>query len=90
MQNILTRAALITPYKVFARPRLDVTSSVIKHIKICHEKIESIQYNACLASTGAISGTSKLNYELGLESLRPQPWDTKLSTCYKIFKNQSP
>ena len=37
-----------------------------------HEKIESIQYNACLALTGATRGTSKeKSYRvLGLESLQ--------------------
>ena len=37
-----------------------------------HEKIESIQYNACLALTGAMRGTSKekIYQELGLESLQ--------------------
>ena len=35
-------------------------------------KLESIQYNACLTTTGAIMGTSeeKLYRELGLESLQ--------------------
>ena len=37
-----------------------------------HEKLESIQYNAALAVTGAIRGSSseKLYQELGLESLQ--------------------
>ena len=40
-------------------------------IQFC-SKIESVQYNAALALTGAIRGTSqtKLYIELGLESLR--------------------
>ena len=39
-------------------------------------KIESIQYNAALAITGAIQGTSqtKLYRKLGLESLRSRQW----------------
>ena len=33
--------------------------STIKHINVlCHKKLESIQYNAALAITGAIRGTS--------------------------------
>ena len=34
-----------------------------------HQKLESIQYNACLALSGAIRGSSreKLYHELGLE-----------------------
>ena len=37
-----------------------------------HENLESIQYNACLALTGSISGTSKekIYQELDLESLQ--------------------
>ena len=57
-----------------------------------HEKIESIQYNACLALTGAMRGTSKekIYQELGLESLQIRRWYRKLCLFYKIYKNQSP
>ena len=57
-----------------------------------HEKLESIQYNACLALTGAIRGTSKekIYQELGLESLQIRRWYRKLCLFYKIYKNQSP
>ena len=51
-------------------------------------KIESIQYNAALAITGAIQGTSqtKLYRKLGLESLRSKQWFRHLckSILYKI------
>ena len=55
-------------------------------------KLESIQYNACLAITGAIRGTSKekLYQELGLESLQLRRWYRKLGIFYQIFKNKSP
>ena len=45
-----------------------------------HEKLESIQYNACLALTRTIRGTSKekLYQELGLESLQLHRWYRKL------------
>ena len=54
--------------------------------------MESIQYNAALAITGAIRGTSgeKLYQELGLESLRKRRWYGKLCYFFKIFKGQSP
>ena len=54
--------------------------------------MESIQYNAALAITGAIRGTSreKLYQELGLESLRKRRWYRKLCYFFKIFKGQSP
>ena len=54
--------------------------------------IESIQYYAAIAITGAIRGTSseKLYQELGLESLRSRRWLRKLCLFYKIYKNKSP
>ena len=41
-----------------------------------HDGLESIHYNACLATTGAIRGISKekLFQELGLESFRLRRW----------------
>ena len=55
-------------------------------------KMESIQYNACLAITGAIRGTSKekIYQELGLESLQLCRWYRKLCLFYKVFKNEHP
>ena len=46
--------------------------SMIKHINVlCHEKLESIQYNIPLAITGAIRGTSReqIYHAIGFESL---------------------
>ena len=49
-----------------------------------HDKLESIQYNACLVITGAIRGTSreKRYQELGLESVKSRHWFRKL--CHFI------
>ena len=49
------------------------------------QKTERIQYNAALASTGAIKGTSqsKLYCELGFESLK-LCWVRKLYTFFKV------
>ena len=60
--------------------------------KSFHEKLENFQYNASLAITGAIRGTSKeiFDQELGFEFLQHRRWFRKLCTFYKIFKNQSP
>ena len=60
--------------------------------KSFHEKLEDFQYNASLAITGAIRGTSKekLYQELGFEFLQHRRWFRKLCTFYKSFKNQSP
>ena len=57
-----------------------------------HQRIESIQYNAAIAITGAIRGTSsgKLYQELGLETLRSRRWRRKRCLFYKIYKNKSP
>ena len=57
-----------------------------------HQKLESIQYNACLAITEARRDISKgkLNQELGLESFQLRRWYRKLGMIYKIFKSKSP
>ena len=56
------------------------------------QRLESIQYKACLAITGAIRGTSrkKIYLELGLEPLQSQRWHRKLAMFYKIYMNKSP
>ena len=56
------------------------------------EKLESIQYNVCLALTGAISGMpkEKIYQELGLESLRHLCWCRKLCLFYKVLENENP
>ena len=49
-------------------------------------KLEAVQYNAALAITGAIWGTSKtkIYQELGLESLKSCRWFRRLCYFYKI------
>ena len=56
------------------------------------DKIESAQYKAALAITGAIQGTSrdKLNQELGLESLKTRRWYKRLCFMYKIMTEKAP
>ena len=72
-QPILPRSSLLTIYKTFIRSQLDFVDVVYDQAfsSSSREKLESIQYNACLAITGAVRGTSseKLYHELGLESL---------------------
>ena len=91
---MLPRTTLITIYKAFVRPHLDCGDiSYDEAFKgSFHDRLEPIQYNACLAITGAIKGTSKekLYKELGLESLRLRRWYRKFCLFYKIFKNQHP
>ena len=73
LHNFLSRRAL-TIYKCFIRPNLDYGDFIYdqpNNGSFC-SKIESVQYNAALAITGAIRGTlqTKLYRELGLESLK--------------------
>ena len=71
LQNILPREPLLTIYRSFVRPHLDQ-----HYNNSFHQKLESVQYNAALAITGAIRGSSreKLYQELGLESLKQWWW----------------
>ena len=57
-----------------------------------HAKLETYQYEAALAMTGAInwSSTEKLYQELGIEHLRSRRWFRKLCRFYKIIKSKSP
>ena len=57
-----------------------------------HEKFESVQYNAALAITSAIRGSSrvKLYQELGFESLQQRRWYSKLCLFFKTQKANIP
>ena len=74
MQNLLHRIALITLYKAFVRPHLDYGDIIYDqaHNASFDQKLGSLQYNAYLAITGAIRGSSreKLYQKLGFESLQ--------------------
>ena len=52
------------------------------------EKLESVQYKAALAITGAEQGASrdKIYQELGLESLESKRWYKRLSFMFKNVK----
>ena len=93
-QGILRRTFLIIIYKLFARPHLDYGDIIYDQTfnESFHQRIESIQYNAAIAITGTIRGTSskKLYQESGLESLRFRRWLRKLCLFYKIYMNKSP
>ena len=73
LQKFLLRPSLITICKSFRRSHLDYGDIVYDQAYNVsfHQNTESIQYNAALAITGAIRGTSreKLYHEFGLESL---------------------
>ena len=87
LQNIIPRNSLLTIYKSFIRPHLDYGDIIYQSGSFC-QKIESIQYQAALARTGAIYGSSqtKLYKALGIESMKLRQWLRLL--CY-FFKIQS-
>ena len=94
LQDTLPRTSLITIFKSFIRPHLDYGDIIYDRAynTSFHQNIESIQYNAGLAITGAVRGTSreKLYQELGFESLQQRRWYRKLCCLFKIIKKQSP
>ena len=79
-QPIPPGSSLLTIYKTFIRRHLNYADIIYDHAydSSFHEKLESLQYNACLATTGAIRETlsKKLCQELELESL-------KLRRCFR-------
>ena len=74
LQDTLPRISLITIFKWFTRPHLDYEDIIYDRAynTSFHQNIESIQYNAALAITGAVRGTSREKFyqELGFESLQ--------------------
>ena len=73
LHHILPTSPLLTIYKSFIRPHLDYGDIIYDQAYNAsfHQKLDSIQYNAALAITGAIREKSKekLYDELGLETL---------------------
>ena len=90
----VSRQSLLTVYKSFVRPILNYTDIIYDkpHKDSFIEKLERVQYNACLVITGAFKGTSRerLCQELGLESLKGRRCHRKLCFFYKIVKGLSP
>ena len=56
LSNLLPRQTLVTIHKAFVRPHLDYGDVVYDQVfnNYFRAKMKSIQYNACLATTGAI------------------------------------
>ena len=81
LQDTLPRTSLITIFKSFIRPRLDYGDLIYDRTynTSFHQNIESIQYNAGLAITGAVRVTSreKLYQECGFKSLQQRRWYRK-------------
>ena len=59
LQALLRRQSLFTAYETFIRPHVDYRDIIYDQTynESFHQKMESIQYNATLAITGAIRGT---------------------------------
>ena len=90
LRYLIPRHSLVTIYKSFIRSILEYADVIYDQPSndSFSNKIESIQYNAALAITGAIRGTSKdkLYRELGLEQLSSRRWFKRLCLFHKIKK----
>ena len=84
----------MTIYKDFLRPLIDYGDIIYDQPqnKYFSEKLESVQYKAALAITGAVQGTSRddIYQELGLEPLKSRRWYKRLSFMFKIMKEEVP
>ena len=69
LQIALPRLVSMAIYKTFVRSHLDHGDIIYDeaHNETCHKKLESFQYNVCLARSGTIRGSSreKVCHELG-------------------------
>ena len=74
LKPIIVKIVLLTVYNSFLRPHLDYGDVIYNRAfkEYFQNKLEPAQYNAALAITGAIRGSSRENYyhELGPESLK--------------------
>ena len=89
-QPVLPRSSPLTIHKTFIRSQLDYADVIYNQTykSFFHEKLESLQYNACLAIRGTSS--EKLYQELRLESLKLRGWFRKLCHFYKILYEKPP
>ena len=90
LPNLFPRQALVTIYRAFVRLHLDYGDVFYDQAfnNSFHAKMESIQYNACLAITGTIQGMSreKIYQKLGLESLQLHRWYRNLCSFITFSK----
>ena len=94
LSKILPWYSLLTRYKSFVRLHLDYGGILYDqpYNKSFCQKIQTVQFNAVLAITSVIKGTSqvKLYNQLGLESLEFRWWFRKLCLFYKVKKTGLP
>ena len=78
LKPTIPRKSLLTIYMSFIRPHLDYDDMIYDRTsnESPFQSLESLQYNAVMAITRSIRGTSsdKLFQELGLETLKSRPW----------------
>ena len=90
----LSRKTLLTIFKSFVRPNVDYDNMI--YDKPFNEsfktKIEMIQYQAALAITGVINGTSLdcLYQEIGLESLVDRRWSRRTILFHRFVNGLLP
>ena len=89
-QQVISSSFLITIYQAFIKHLLAYCDAVFDQAfnHSFQQRQGSIRYNAALAITGAIRGTSKRMFypELGLESIQSRREFQKLYLSYKIIK----
>ena len=85
------------PYSLYTNCLLDLILTMVIFYDIpenenFQNKLEKVQYRACLAITGAIQGTSRqeLYAQLGLHSLSKRRWRNLLIFLYKILNGLLP
>ena len=89
----MPRISLLTLFKTVTRNQLDYSNIIYDqvHNSSFHEKLESIQHDACVAMTSAIGSISaeKLNQELGLLYLKSRRWFRIFCHFCKKFNEKS-
>ena len=94
LKSALSRTSLLTIYKSFITQNLDYGNVVYDQSSndAFSNKLETVQYNAALAITGAIKGTSreKLYQQLGLEYFQQRRWMRRLCLFYKVVSTKLP
>ena len=94
LRHSIPRKPLLSIHKTFLRPHLGYCDVIYdkSHNEQFTDTLESIQYNAALAITGAIKGTSKekLYNELDLGYLKDRRWMRRFFLFRKIYNLKSP
>ena len=94
LKHSLPRKSLMTICNALLRPLIDHGDIIYDQPqnKYFCEKLESVQYKAVLAITGAIQGTPRdeIYQEVGLKSFKSRTWYKRLSCMFKIMKEEAP